>query len=157
VHPASVGPASAPSNLPGCHPQVNVADPAAFELVNPVRASNFILAEVVNGESTFVVENLPRTTPRTGCPGWWLFAVMMDHFQAAGTVIDAVLGNWTYGDNLAAVNRLTGGPNGMTLEQAARQTTTATYAAARQYTNVSVVSAAGVPGQYTRVRVRFTR
>jgi hypothetical protein len=134
-----------------------VADPTAFELVNPVRASNFIVAEVVNGELTFIVENLPRTTPRSGCPGWWLFAVMMDHFQAAGTVIDAVLGNWTYGDNLAAVNRLTGGPNGVTLEEAARQTTTATYAATRQYTNVSVLSAAGTPGQYKRVRARFTR
>jgi hypothetical protein len=157
VQHRSVGPPVAPANTTDCHPQLNVADPTAYELVNPTKASNFILGEVDNGELSFVVENLPRSVPRTGCPGWWLFAQLMDHFQDAGTVIDAILGNWTYGDNLATVNRLTGGPNALTLEEAASRTVTAGYAASRQYTRAVVVSADGRPGQYTRVRVRFTR
>jgi hypothetical protein len=138
----------------GCCPSV-VATSTAFELVNPAKVSNFILGEVVGGELTFVVENLPKSRPTTGCPGWWLFTQMMDHFQSAGTPITAVVGSWTYGDNLAIVNRLTGG--GMSLTDAALQTTTARYAATRQYVRVAVSSVLGTPGRYTRVRVLFTK
>jgi hypothetical protein len=157
VNPSSAGPPVAPTNSTGCHPQLNVADGGAYELVNPTKTSNFILGEVVNGELTFIVEDLPKTTPRTGCPGWWMFGQMMDHFHSARTVVRAIIGNWTYGDNLATVNQLTAGPNAATLEQAAQQTLTAAYAASRGYTNAVVVAAVGAPGHYTRVRVEFTQ
>jgi hypothetical protein len=115
------------------------------------------MGSVVNGELTFVVENIPKSTPVTGCPGWWLFTLMMDHFQRAGTTINAVVGFWTYGDNLALVNQLTGGNNPLTLEEAAKRTRTGVYAASRQFTQVTVEVSIGTPGNFTRVRVLFKK
>jgi hypothetical protein len=86
-----------------------------------------------------------------------MFAQMMDHFQSVGTRITAVVGSWTYGDNLAAINRLTGSAHGLSLQDAAKQTITGSYAASRQYTNVTVSLSIGTPGNYTKVRVLFTR
>jgi hypothetical protein len=115
------------------------------------------MGSVVNGELTFVVENLPKTTPTTGCPGWWLFSQMMNHFLLANTTIIAVVGSWTYGDNLVGINRLTGASNPLLLEEAAKHTVTGKYAASWQFTNVTVVSSTGSVGNYTQVRVLFTK
>jgi hypothetical protein len=145
------------SNPTNYCPQINIANATEFELVNPCKQSNFIMSSVVNGELTFIVENLPKTTPTTGCTGWWMFAQMMDHFKSVGTIIDAVVGSWTYGDNLAVLNQLTSGANPLSLEDAAKQTKTAQYAASRQYVNSTVTSFAGTPGNYTKVRVLFAK
>jgi hypothetical protein len=152
---ANTGPIIALANFKNSCPQINVATSKEFELVNPCKESNFIMGSVLNSELIFVVENIPKTTPTTGCPGWWMFALMMDHFQIIGTAISAVVGSWTYGDNLAAINRLTGGFNPLSLEEAAKRTKTGEYAASRQFTRVSVVSSTGTPGNYTQVRVLF--
>ena len=142
-------------NSSSCCPQINTATSTEFELLNTNKQSNFILGSVANGELTFLVENLPKTTPHTGCPGWWMFGLMMDHFQMSGTAIHAIAGSWTYGDNLTLVNRFTGGSSPLTLEEAAKQTISGRYAASRQYTKVTVSSFAGTPGNFTRVRVLF--
>ena len=82
---------------------------------------------------------------------------MIDHFQTVGTTVAAIVGSWTYGDNLAIINRLTGGVSGQSLQDAAKQTITASYAFSRQYTKVTISSAKGSPGNYTKVRVLFTK
>jgi YD repeat-containing protein len=69
--------------------------------------------------------------------------------------VTAIRGNWTYGDNLAAVNRLTG--QGVPLEEAVRQTWTAGQAARYGFTNATVVESAGSAGNYTTIRVLFGR
>jgi hypothetical protein len=115
------------------------------------------MGSVVSGELTFILENLPKSKPTTGCPGWWLFAQMMDHFQKIGTTITAVVGSWTYGDNLATVNQLTAGNNPAPLVEAAKRTITGVYAASWQFTKVTVDSSSGNPGNYRRIRVRFLK
>jgi hypothetical protein len=148
---------SVPEDTTACCPQVQNATATEFELVNPKKQSNFILGEVSTaGELTFVVENQPKTSPTTGCPGWWLFEQMMNHFQSVGTAVTAIVGSWTYGDNLATVNTLTG-TGGMPLQDAAKQTATARYATSRQYHRVAIDSAVGTPGNYSKVRVLFTK
>jgi len=118
--------------------------------VNPAKPSNFIIGELVNGQLSFIVENLPKDG--TGCPGKWMLAEMMKHF---GPSVTAIEGNWLgpLSDNLTAVNTLTGA--GMVLEEAAKATWTGTQAGAWGYTQVQVLGAVGNPGQYTHVRVVF--
>jgi hypothetical protein len=84
------------------------------------KQSNFILGELASGgELSFVVENLPKTTPPTGCPGKWMFNQMMAHF---GSNVTAIQGNWfgAASDNLMTVNHLTAG-GAMAVADAARQ------------------------------------
>ena len=100
---------------------------------------------------SFIVENLPKDG--TGCRGNWLFFQMMQHF---GPAVVAIQGNWTYGDNLATVNRLTAG--GMTLEQAAKEGFTGKRAAEWGYGRVSVSSwQQDTSGKYIRVHVLFEK
>lgn len=134
-------------------PLIVVASVVEFLLTNSKRPQNFILGELVNGdELSFIVENLPKDG--TGCPGWWLFDEMMRHFGASVTTIQ---GNWTYGDNLATANALTVG-DVMSLEDAASQTPTGRYAMTWGFSTVKVLpQTIGVPGNFTRVHVLFTR
>lgn len=62
-------------------------------------------------------------------------------------------GAWTYGDNLATFNRLTG--QGMSVADAARQTFTGRMAGRLGFGNVEVLQTAGSPGASTNVQVVF--
>jgi hypothetical protein len=139
-----------PTGVTACQPTVVAATPTEYVLQNPLKSQNFVWGELVGaGELTFVVENLPKDG--TGCPGWWLFEQVIRHFGAA---VRAIQGNWTYGDNLAAVNALTAA--GQTVRQAALQTKTGQYASGYNFTVVQLIQAVGVPGAFTEIRVLFT-
>ncbi len=121
--------------------------------MNPSKQSNFILGELVNGRQvSFIVENLPKDG--AGCPGKWMFGRMMAHF---GSSVTGVQGFWAgpLSDNLKAVNALTGA--GALLEVAAKGTWTGKRAAQWGYTQVQVLSAAGMAGSYTTVHVLFQK
>jgi len=141
-----------PSSSTNCDPEVVIATTTGFALKNRQKGQNFVWGELSDtGELEFVIENLPKD--RTGCPGWWMFQKMMEHFGAS---IVAVKGSWTYGDNLVTVNRLTSS-GVMTIAEAAFQGPTGQYALARGFVNVQVVQEDGVPGTYSTIIVRFTK
>ncbi len=101
----------------------------------------------------FYVENLPKD--RTGCPGWWLFQTAWDYFvQEKKVTIRGIRGDWTSGDNLDTVNRLTAG-NKMTLEEASKQTWTYQLAKSKGFSRCHCLDAQGSPGQYVSVDVVF--
>ena len=135
-----------------CDPDIAIATATEFLLRNKQKANNFIWGELESaGELSFIVENLPKDG--TGCRGWWMFDAMMSHF---GATVQAIRGNWTYGDNLDAVNRLTA--SGVSLEDAARQTRTGGYAQTWGYTVVQVLrQCSGTAGVYARVYVLFKK
>ena len=82
-----------------------------------------------------------------------MFGELMQHF---GPTIQAIQGNWTYGDNLEIVNKLTQG--GMSLAAAALNGPTGRYASSWGFTNVSVLNAVkGTSGSHSKVHVLFTR
>jgi hypothetical protein len=140
-----------PEGVVGCDPEVKAATTGEFLLKNRRKEQNFIWGEVDHaGQVSFIVENLPKDG--TGCPGRWMFNVLMEHFGAGVT---AIQGNWTYGDNLHTVNHLTAGA-AMTLEEAAKQGPTGRYAISWGYTTVEVLPQTnGTPGKYTQVYVLF--
>lgn len=137
-----------------CRPDVRVATATQFELVSLHKPSNFVLGEVVAGRLSFVIENLPKTTPQTGCPGRWMFDQMMAHFGSAVTSIE---GNWfgPNSDNLMELNRLTAGGT-MSIEDAAIKTWTGRRAKDHGFTKVVVTGTpVGLPGRFTSVQVVF--
>jgi hypothetical protein len=152
-----MGPIPAPSGTTGRCPEIRKATATEFELVNPSKQRNFIVGELVSGgQLSFIIENLPKTKPQTGCPGQWMFLQMMTHF---GAKVTAIQGNWVgaASDNLIAVNRLTAG-GATTIEEAAKQTWTGIRAKSYGYTQVRVVGIpAGTPGHYAGVHVLFTK
>ncbi len=146
-----------------CEPDVVTTTTTNFELRNNKKPQNFIIGEVNSGgELSFWVENQPANG--TGCPGWWMFDQMMDHFKRMGVTISVVIGYWVYGDNLAIVNKLTAG-DAMTLEEAAKHTKTGGYAQTWKYHTIEVVypipsdpkslCTIGNQGCYTQVYIRF--
>ena len=142
-----------PDPLPtSCRPSVVLATGTEFLLRNAIKENNFIIGELVHGgELQFVIENLPKDGG--GCPGKWMFAQMMKHF---GDAVTGIQGNWTYGDNLATINRLTSG-SAVPLDQVAFLGPTGKYALAHQYVHVRIMQATGTDGAYTHVRVLFTK
>jgi hypothetical protein len=152
VSNSPAGPIAAPPGATNCRPDVRKATPTEFELVNPGKESNFIIGELVGGQLSFIVENLPKDG--TGCPGRWMFDQMMAHF---GGRVTAIEGNWVgpVSDNLAELNRLTAA--GVPIEDAARQTWTGRRAADWSFGQVRVVQATGSDGSYTRVVIVFTK
>ena len=81
------------------------------------------------------------------------FARILEHFAGK---FSAIKGNWSYGSNLADVNRLVG--KGLSVEQAAKQTWTGQQAAKAGFTDVRVLEATkGANGEYTTVKVEFTK
>jgi hypothetical protein len=157
VHNTSTGQIPAPAGSTECYPEIRKATPTEYELVNPRKQSNFIIGELVSGgQLSFIVENLPKTTPQTGCPGKWMFQQMMAYFGASVT---AIQGNWVgpASDNLIAINRMTAG-GGMAVEEAAKQTWTGLRAKDFGYSQVEVVGTpSGTPGNYTTVHVLFKK
>jgi hypothetical protein len=137
-----------------CEPEVQAATPTVFYLRNKKKQQNFIMADITGmGYFHFYVENLPKD--RTGCPGWWLFQVAWDYFvQTQQVTIKGIRGDWTSGDNLETVNRLTVG-NQMTLEEASRHTWTYRQAMSKGLARYQYIDAQGSPGNYTSVDVVF--
>jgi hypothetical protein len=144
-----------PAAAAGCDPELRAATSTYYDLRNKKKSRNFITAEVTaKGYFKFYVENPPKTTPQTGCPGRWLFRAAWDHFVAEGVRILGVRGDWTFGDNLDEFNRLTA--NGATgLEDAARSTWTGQRAAEVGFTTVAILDTDGSPGNYVSVDVVF--
>jgi hypothetical protein len=145
---------SPPAGTVDCEPDVQIATSTVYFLRSKKKQRNFIMADITSrGYFHCYVENLPKD--RTGCPGWWLFEVAWDYFENYQQVkIAGVRGDWTSGDNLDTVNRLTAG-NKMTLEEAARQTWTYKQASNKGFTRYQYIDAQGSPGQYTSVDVVF--
>jgi hypothetical protein len=136
-----------------CFPEVRKATASEFELVNPSKQSNFIIAELaIDGQLSFIVENLPKDG--FGCQGRWIFDQMMLHF---GSSVTTISGFWIgpLSDNLKEVNTLTS--KGIPLEAAAIMTWTAKRAANWGYAQVQVISTLGSPGGFRKVHVLFTR
>jgi hypothetical protein len=140
-----------PEGTSGCSPDVEIATPGEFRLVNRTKPSNFIWGELTSGVLAFIVENRPKDG--TGCPGKWTFDQMMRHF---GDNVTAIRGCWTYGDNLATVNTLTTGA-AIAVEDAARWTWTGKRAAEWGYTQIQLVGATGQPGAFVNVQVLFRK
>jgi len=136
-----------------CEPDIEVATATEFLLRNKKKDQNFIYGELISGgQLSFVFENLPKDG--TGCRGRWLFDEMMRHF---GSSVVAIQGNWTYGDNLAMVNRLTS-LGAMSIEDAAKRGPTGKYAASWGFAQVQVLSqTSGTPGNYVCVYVLFKK
>jgi hypothetical protein len=81
----------APQGVVSCDPEIETATATEFLLKNKKKTLNFIWGELVSGgQLSFIVENLPKDG--TGCPGRWMFDVMVQHF---GTNVTAIQGNWT--------------------------------------------------------------
>lgn len=136
-----------------CEPTIEKATATEFVMTNKKKPQNFILGELTGGDSlSFIIENLPKDG--MGCRGWWMFDMMMQHF---GTSVAVIHGSWTYGDNLAMVNKLTTG-GVLLLEEAAKHGPTGKYAAAWNFTRVEVQpQTVGTPGNYVRVHVLFKK
>lgn len=148
---------ASPTGAADCQPEVKAATASLYFVQNKAKAGNFIWGEVSTaGHLSFHVRNEPKFTPQTGCWGQWLFRIMWEHFAQQGTAITAIEGNWTEGDNLATVNRLTVNRQ-MPLLDAAKQTWTGQRAKERNYLQVRAAAPAqGQPGSYTEVYVLFT-
>ena len=74
--------------------------------------------------------------------------------MARRVVITGIRGDWTTGDNLDTVNRLTAG-NRMTLEDTAKQTWTYHQASSRGFKRYHYLDAQGGPGRCSSVDVVF--
>jgi len=79
-----------------------------------------------------------------------MFLDMMKHF---GSNVKGIKGAWYYGDNLAAINRLTA--KGRSLADAALDTWTGRRAAEQGFTSVRVIKSDGSAGAYKSVEVVF--
>jgi len=107
----------------------------------------------------FVVENLPKRTPPTGCPGKWMFQQMMAHFGAQVLAIQTDWHGSTPGksDNLDEINKRTTG-GAMTVLEAAWFTWTGKRAKEWGAANVTeLVPCVGAPGKYVQVQLLFTK
>jgi hypothetical protein len=142
-----------PQHAVHCEPEVQ-ASATFFSLRNKKKSRNFIIAELTTlSYFQFYVENLRKDG--TGCPGWWLFQVAWDYFvREQHVAIQGIRGDWTFGDNLDTVNRLTSSSM-ITLEQAAKQTWTYRQASSKGFTRYQYLDAQGSPGNYTEVQVLF--
>jgi hypothetical protein len=143
-----------PASAVICEPELQAATATVYYVRNKKKLRNFLMADVTGmGYFHFYVENLPKDG--TGCPGSWLFQVAWDYFvQDQYVMITGIRGDWTSGDNLDTVNRLTAG-NKMTLDEASRQTWTYRLAMSKGFSRCQSIGAQGSPGQYTSVDVVF--
>jgi hypothetical protein len=137
-----------------CEPELQIASSTVYYLRNRKKRRNFIMADITAaGYLHFYVENIPKD--KTGCSGSWLFRVAWDYFvQDQKVAIKGVRGDWTSGDNLDIVNRLTAGGR-TTLEQASKQTWTYQLAKSKGFSRFQCINTQGSPGQYKSVDVVF--
>lgn len=145
---------SAPAGVVGCEPEVRTATGSVYYLQNRRKRRNFIVASLTGaGYLHFHAENLPKDG--TGCPGKWMFEAAWDYLVGEQkVVIRGVRGDWTWGDNLDTVNRLTAG-GAMSLEEACKRTWTYQRAASKGFGRYQYIDARGSPGKYVSVDVVF--
>jgi hypothetical protein len=143
-----------PAGAVDCEAEVQLATSTVYYVQNKKKKRNFLMADIT-GMNYFhcYVENLPKD--RKGCPGGWLLQLAWEYFTQDQQVnIKGIRGDWTSGDNLDTVNRLTAS-NKMTLEEASRQTWTYRHALAKGFGGYQYLDAQGSPGQYVSVDVVF--
>jgi hypothetical protein len=146
-------PPSPPVGVVDCEPDILAAAARVFVVRNRKKPNNFIRSEItLRSYLKYYVENQPRDG--RGCPGKWLFELAWQHFVQCGVMIQGVRGDWTFGDNLAKVNHLTG-TSQMTLEEAARQTWAYERARQKGFPTVVILDSDGSPGAYRSVDVVF--
>ena len=144
-----------PSGAIDCEPEVHTATATLYIVRNKKKSRNYIEAEITSaGYFKCYVVNLPKDG--SGCSGEWLVQVAWDYFvQDQKLTIAGVRGDWTFGDNLDTVNRLTAG-NQMTLEDACKQTWTyRKLASPTGFTKYQPIDSDGSPGNYMEVQVVF--
>jgi hypothetical protein len=143
-----------PVGVVDCEAELQAASSTVYYLRNRKKKQNFIMADFTSmGYFHCYVENLPKDG--TGCPGWWLFERAWEHFvQGQKLTIQGVRGDWTAGDNLDTVNRLTAGGQ-MTLEEASKQTWTYQQARQRGFSRYQYLDSQGSSGHYISVDVLF--
>ncbi|HAA69909.1 MAG TPA: hypothetical protein DCE55_12280 [Planctomycetaceae bacterium] len=75
--------------------------------------------------------------------------------EAGGSRVNRIKGSWSYGDNLDSFNRSVS--NGVSPEDAARNTWTGQQAGRSGFGNVDQIRTQGEPGAYEKVEVWFSR
>jgi hypothetical protein len=80
--------------------------------------------------------------------------VAWDYFVRSGITVTGIRGDWTFGDNLDVVNRLTTA-NQMSLADAAKWTWAYARAKSKGFASVVVINAVGNAGTYRAVDVLF--
>ncbi|MCP4353932.1 MAG: hypothetical protein GY795_51455 [Desulfobacterales bacterium] len=101
-----------------------------------------------NGIADFMIEAGKDSPVR----GKEMFRRMVEYY---GDNLKAVAGNWTYGDNLAAVNKLT--ESGVPLEKAVIETWTGYQASKYGFAKAVIETVEGTAGKYIKLRVLFTK
>lgn len=142
-----------PTRTVDCEPEAVFASTHLFHVRNKKKPGNFIHAEITShGFFKYHVENMPKG--KRGCPGKWLFEIAWDHFQQCGAIVTGIRGDWTFGDNLDVINRLTVSKK-MAVEVACRHTWAYDRARSKGFTSVMVIDVDGNPGNYNAVDVLF--
>jgi len=141
-----------PSGVIDCDVDILTATPTVLHLQNQQKIRNFIQAEMTEQNwLKYYVENLPKDG--TGCPGRWLFELAWQHLSRHGT-IQGIRGDWTFGDNLRDVNRLTAGGSWQ-LEDAIRRTWGFARATSKGFPTLQILDVNGQPGRYRSIDVLF--
>ncbi|MER5635621.1 Hint domain-containing protein [Kitasatospora sp. NPDC002227] len=119
-------------------------------IAHPASGSMTIgLLDARTGTLTLGMDRLEGST----ISGKQMFQMVMDHF---GDKVEIIQGNWSYGDNLAAFNKLIA--EGMPEKTAARATWTGQRAADYGYTSVRISRAEpAAEGGYARVSADFRK
>ena len=146
-------------NVDGCGVFTSLPDGGKFVL--KVSDECNISARVINGELSFTVRSFGREQPFSGQD---LFGEAMDTFYRKGVDVTSIRGQWTKDydalrDNIDAFNKLIhpSNPNRVSEAVAASQVWTGRQAKDYGYTNVSILSRQGTPGDYWSVEVLFTK
>ena len=121
---------------------------STFTHRNPADGANLIYAELHSGG---ILEAAVEAVGANRIRGSELFSMAVESFGRDN--IHGVRGLWSYGGNLATVNRLTG--EGAELGAAALETFTGKMATRMGFESVEVMVNEGVAGAYTRVEVLF--
>jgi hypothetical protein len=150
-------PGRAPRATPAAAPErVNRSTDQVYWVYDSSNPRFSSRAELENGILTITLRTVLDDGSRSSIlRGAEEFSNIMAHFGAA---VQAIKGSWQFGTNLATINSLTAA--GMPLEQAVRQTWSATQAARFGFSAVTITepTAGSRPeGGYTTVKALFTR
>jgi hypothetical protein len=134
---------------------IDSSTPDYYRVRDPAHPRFAVSASVENGELQFVMRTRIQGGPRSALlRGHEQFQRVLAHFRGS---FRAIRGSWSYGDNLAEFNRLTG--RGVSPQEAATQTWTGRQAGQAGYTRavINPRGTEGTPGNYTKVSVTFER
>ena len=125
-----------------------------YAVVDSTNPSFHAVASLEDGDELVIAlrTRRPDGTRSAVLRGREQFENILQHFDGQ---FSGIRGSWTYGDNLAEVNRLTA--DGLSIEEAARRSWTGQRAADAGYTRVVVRELEGGPGAYSEIQVFFTR